>query len=55
MFSNIKERYIYRHTHTHIYKALEDQALNGEQMEFEIERLAKDMIEKMDSKLWNDE
>ena len=40
-------------TTTHM--ALEDQALNGEQMEFEINRLAKDMIEKMDSKLWNDE
>jgi predicted DNA-binding mobile mystery protein A len=39
-------------TTTHM--ALEDQALSGEQMEFEIDRLAKDMIEKMDSKLWND-
>ncbi len=40
-------------TTTHM--ALEDQALSREQMEFEIERLAKDMVEKMDSKLWNDE
>lgn len=40
-------------TTTHM--ALEDQALSGKEMEFEIDRLAKDMIEKMDSKLWNDE
>lgn len=37
------------------HMALEDQALSGEKMEFEIDRLAKEMIEKMDSKLWNDE
>ncbi len=40
-------------TTTHM--ALEDQALSHEQMEFEVDRLAKDMVEKMDSKLWNDE
>lgn len=40
-------------TTTHM--ALEDQALSGEKMEFEIDRLTKDMVEKMDSKLWNDE
>ncbi len=40
-------------TTTHM--ALEDQTLSGEKMEFEVDRLAKEMIEKMDSKLWNDE
>lgn len=37
------------------HMALEDQALNKEQMQFEIARLAQDMIDKTDSKLWNDE
>lgn len=40
---------------TTIHMALEDQALSGDKIEFEIDRLAKDMVEKMDSKLWNDE
>jgi predicted DNA-binding mobile mystery protein A len=37
------------------HMSLEDQTLNNKQMKFEIDRLAMEMIEKMDSKLWNDE
>jgi hypothetical protein len=35
--------------------ALEAQALSNEQLTFEVDRLASEIIEKMPSDLWNDE
>ncbi len=37
------------------HMALEAQSLNGEQLAFEVDRLAAAIIEKMPSDLWNDE
>ncbi len=37
------------------YMALEAQSLNKEQLEFEIERIAAQIIDKMPSDFWNDE
>jgi len=37
------------------HMALEAQSLSNEQLDFEIERLAAEIIEKMPSNLWNDE
>lgn len=36
------------------HMALESQSLNEEQLNFEIERIAAEIIEKMPSNLWND-
>ena len=40
---------------TNIHMALEEQTLSDEKIRFEIERLATEMIDKMNSDLWNDE
>ena len=40
---------------TSIHMALEEQALSDEKIQFEIERLALEMIDKMNSDLWNNE
>jgi hypothetical protein len=37
------------------HMALEAQSLSKEQLEFEIERIAAQIIDKMPSDLWNDE
>ncbi|MGH1373396.1 MAG: mobile mystery protein A [Cellvibrionaceae bacterium] len=40
---------------TSVHMALEEQVLSEEKIQFEIERLALEMIDQMNSELWNDE
>lgn len=37
-----------------VHMALEDQARDNEQLKAEQERLAKEMVDKLDKDLWND-
>ena len=37
-----------------VHMALEDQALTKKQLDAEIERLAREMVNNLDSDLWND-
>lgn len=50
--ATLKAKSLVKSASTHM--ALEAQALTKEQLAFEVERMAKELVEKMPSDLWND-